>query len=227
VTAVPPPPRPKDSSPPKAPRSTPASPARPVPDTAAGGPPPPRAPQRSWGSGPSSGNTSAPVSNAAAGAARPVPSVASRSNWPPRADSRLPRSLEPTMNHWCAGSEPHSSSHAPHVVTRLGEAVRALSPGGVHAALDTAVRSSRPRRGPVEWGLRCNGRRRSASTPARHPGFQPLDPRRQRPPRRPRLSGQCSSLTFRVSQTMPVGQVAAAHRRLAKGGLRGRLVLTC
>ncbi|MFD0746867.1 zinc-binding dehydrogenase [Phytohabitans flavus] len=32
-------------------------------------------------------------------------------------------------------------------------------------------------------------------------------------------------LTLRVSQTLPLTDVAAAHERLAKGGTRGRLVL--
>jgi NADPH:quinone reductase-like Zn-dependent oxidoreductase len=37
---------------------------------------------------------------------------------------------------------------------------------------------------------------------------------------------EAGSLTLRVAETMPLDHVAAAHRRLAEGGLRGRLVLT-
>ncbi|MFD0480648.1 zinc-binding dehydrogenase [Nonomuraea thailandensis] len=37
---------------------------------------------------------------------------------------------------------------------------------------------------------------------------------------------EAGSLTLRVAESMPLDQVAAAHQRLAKGGLRGRLVLT-
>ncbi|HYN96485.1 MAG TPA: zinc-binding dehydrogenase, partial [Pilimelia sp.] len=32
-------------------------------------------------------------------------------------------------------------------------------------------------------------------------------------------------LTLRVADTLPLAEVAAAHQRLADGGLRGRLVL--
>jgi NADPH2:quinone reductase len=32
-------------------------------------------------------------------------------------------------------------------------------------------------------------------------------------------------LTLRVAETLPLEQVAAAHERVAKGGLRGRVVL--
>jgi NADPH:quinone reductase-like Zn-dependent oxidoreductase len=37
---------------------------------------------------------------------------------------------------------------------------------------------------------------------------------------------EAGSLTLRVAETLPLDQVAVAHERLAKGGLRGRLVLT-
>ena len=36
---------------------------------------------------------------------------------------------------------------------------------------------------------------------------------------------EAGTLTLRVAETMPLDRVADAHLRLAKGGLRGRIVL--
>ncbi|MFB9839300.1 zinc-binding dehydrogenase, partial [Actinoallomurus acaciae] len=37
---------------------------------------------------------------------------------------------------------------------------------------------------------------------------------------------EAGTLTLRVAEALPLEHVAEAHRRLEKGGLRGRLVLT-
>ncbi|MEV5329593.1 NADP-dependent oxidoreductase [Nonomuraea sp. NPDC052634] len=110
---------------------------------------------------------------------------------------------------------------------RLGEAVRALVPGGVHAALDAAL-----------TGAAALDAVRS------HGAFAALVAGAAPPPLRgvrvfthwiyadgARLAElaalvEAGSLTLRVAGTLPLEQVAAAHKRLAEGGLRGRLVLT-
>lgn len=111
---------------------------------------------------------------------------------------------------------------------RLGEAVRALIPGGVHAALDAAVVGA----------AALDAVRSGGAFAAMVAGGAPAPLRGTRVfnhwirADRDRLSDLVSlvetdSLTLRVSETMPLDHVAAAHRQLAKGGLRGRLVLTC
>ncbi|MET9244086.1 NADP-dependent oxidoreductase [Nonomuraea sp. NPDC003709] len=109
---------------------------------------------------------------------------------------------------------------------RLGEAVRALVPGGVDGALDAAVTGAAAldavRSGGVFAALVAGG----APLPLR--GTQVFD-------HWIRADGvrladlvalvEAGSLTLRVAEALPLDQVAAAHRRLAKGGLRGRLVL--
>jgi NADPH:quinone reductase-like Zn-dependent oxidoreductase len=110
---------------------------------------------------------------------------------------------------------------------RLGEAVRALVPGGVHAALDAAAVGA----------AALDAVRSGGGFAAVVPGRAPVPLRGTRVfnhwirADRDRLSElvalvEAGSLTLRVAETMPLDHVAAAHRRLAEGGLRGRLVLT-
>jgi NADPH2:quinone reductase len=110
---------------------------------------------------------------------------------------------------------------------RLGEAVRALVPGGVHAALDAAVVGAAAldavRSGGAFASLVAGG----APAPLR--GTRVFNHWIRADGTR--LSSlvalaEAGSLSLRVAETMPLDQVTAAHRRLAKGGLRGRLVLT-
>ncbi|MED7931695.1 NADP-dependent oxidoreductase [Nonomuraea sp. LP-02] len=110
---------------------------------------------------------------------------------------------------------------------RLGEAVRRLVPGGAHAALDAAV-----------VGVSALDAVRSGGAfAALVAGGAPLPLRGIRVFHHwiradgARLSGlaalvEAGSLTLRVAESRPLDQVADAHRRLAAGGLRGRLVLT-
>jgi NADPH2:quinone reductase len=109
---------------------------------------------------------------------------------------------------------------------RLGEAVRALVPGGVDGVLDAAVAGAAAhdavRSGGVFAAIVAGG----APTPLRGTrvfaqwihadGARLAD-----------LVGlaEAGSLTLRVAGTLPLDQVAAAHERLAQGGLRGRVVL--
>ncbi|MGW0203976.1 NADP-dependent oxidoreductase [Nonomuraea sp. NPDC003201] len=109
---------------------------------------------------------------------------------------------------------------------RLGEAVRALVPGGVDGALDAAVTGAAAldavRSGGVFAALVAGG----APLPLR--GTQVFDHWiRADGARLADLVAlvEAGSLTLRVAEALPLDQVAAAHRRLAKGGLRGRLVL--
>ncbi|MVU77864.1 zinc-binding dehydrogenase [Nocardia sp. ET3-3] len=109
---------------------------------------------------------------------------------------------------------------------RLGEAVRALVPGGVDGAVDAAslgaealdaVRSAGAF-AAVVGGAEPAGLRgiRVANTWIRADG--------------PRLSELAAlieqgRLTPRVAETLPLADVAEAHARLSAGGLRGRLIL--
>ncbi|MEV6034757.1 NADP-dependent oxidoreductase [Nonomuraea sp. NPDC052116] len=109
---------------------------------------------------------------------------------------------------------------------RLGEAVRALVPGGVDGALDAAVTGAAAldavRSGGVFAALVAGG----APLPLR--GTQVFDHWiRADGARLADLVAlvEAGSLTLRVAEALPLDQVAAAHHRLAKGGLRGRLVL--
>lgn len=109
---------------------------------------------------------------------------------------------------------------------RLGEAVRALVPGGVDAAIDAAaigaealdaVRSGgsfaalvggaepRPLRGTRVFNhwIRADGKRLAELVALAKSG----------------------AITLRVAEALPLDQVAEAHDRLARGGIRGRLVL--
>ncbi len=109
---------------------------------------------------------------------------------------------------------------------RLGDAVRALVPGGVHAALDAAV-----------VGVNALGAVRSGGAfAALVAGGAPYPLRGTRvfdhwiradAARLADLVGlvEAGALTLRVHDTLPLDRVGEAHRRLAEGGLRGRLVL--
>ncbi|MFI6512674.1 NADP-dependent oxidoreductase [Streptosporangium sp. NPDC050855] len=110
---------------------------------------------------------------------------------------------------------------------RLGEAVRALVPGGVDAALDAAVVGAAAldavRSGGTFAALVAGG----APAPLR--GIRVFNHWIRADGAR--LSDlvalvEAGALTLRVAGTMPLDRVSAAHHRLADGGLRGRLVLT-
>ncbi|MEV0162598.1 NADP-dependent oxidoreductase [Nonomuraea fuscirosea] len=110
---------------------------------------------------------------------------------------------------------------------RLGEAVRSLVPGGAHAALDAAVAGAAAldavRSGGAFAALVAGG----APVPLR--GIRVFNHWiRADATLLAELAAlvEAGSLTLRVADTMPVDRVADAHRRLAEGGLRGRLVLT-
>jgi NADPH:quinone reductase-like Zn-dependent oxidoreductase len=109
----------------------------------------------------------------------------------------------------------------------LGEEVRSLVPGGVDAALDAAV---------VGAAALAAVRSRGAFAALVAGGAPP-------PLRGIRVFNhwiyadgtllarlvdlvEAGSLTLRVAEALPLDQVATAHERVAKGGLRGRLVLT-
>ncbi|HEX6446622.1 MAG TPA: NADP-dependent oxidoreductase [Streptosporangiales bacterium] len=114
----------------------------------------------------------------------------------------------------------------PRTAERMGEATRALVPGGVHAALDAAV-----------VGVAALDAVRSGGTfVALARGAEPA------PLRGTRVVNEwiradagslaqlvalveAGVLDLRVAATMPLDRVAEAHRRLADGGLRGRIVL--
>ncbi|WP_433248020.1 NADP-dependent oxidoreductase [Streptosporangium sp. CA-135522] len=108
----------------------------------------------------------------------------------------------------------------------LGSAVRGLVPGGVHGAIDaaaigtaalTAVRNggsfAAVRGGAAPVALRGT---RVANVWIRADGARLAE--------LAKLADD-GRLTFRVAGTFPLDQAAAAHERLAEGGLRGRLVL--
>ncbi|MDN3354252.1 NADP-dependent oxidoreductase [Actinomadura sp. DC4] len=110
---------------------------------------------------------------------------------------------------------------------RLGEAVRALVPGGVHGAVDAAVAGV----------AALDAVRSGGAFVALVGGGEPPALRGIRVVNQwihadgARLAAlvrlvEAGSLTPRVAGTLPLDQVAAAHERLAAGGLRGRLVLT-
>ncbi|MER7370567.1 NADP-dependent oxidoreductase [Nonomuraea wenchangensis] len=110
---------------------------------------------------------------------------------------------------------------------RLGEAVRRLVPGGAHAALDAAVVGvaalDAVRSGGAFAALAAGG----APLPLR--GIRVFNHWIRADGAL--LSGlaalvEAGSLALRVAERRPLDQVAAAHRRLAEGGLRCRLVLT-
>ncbi|MEV4315098.1 NADP-dependent oxidoreductase [Actinocrispum sp. NPDC049592] len=103
----------------------------------------------------------------------------------------------------------------------LAESVRAVVPGGVDGALDAAVLGI-----PALAAVRGGG-----AFVAVRGGVQPLPLRGTRVQTvwaradGAQLAGLLPKVTPRVADTLPLTEVAEAHRRLAKGGLRGRLVL--
>ncbi|GLY89622.1 NADP-dependent oxidoreductase [Actinoallomurus iriomotensis] len=110
---------------------------------------------------------------------------------------------------------------------RLGEAVRALVPGGVDAALDAAsvgVAALDAVRSGGAFAAVVGG---AAPPPLR--GIRVFNHWIHADGGRLRdLAAlvEAGALTLRVAETLPLEQVAEAHRRMEKGGLRGRLVLT-
>lgn len=108
----------------------------------------------------------------------------------------------------------------------LGGAVRRVLPQGVHGALDAAL-VGMPALDAV---------RRGGSFVAAAAGAAPLPLRGTRVSNvwiradgaqlaRLAAFAEAGRLTPRVAEVRPLGQVAAAHQRLAAGGLRGRIVL--
>ncbi|MEU7013565.1 NADP-dependent oxidoreductase [Streptomyces sp. NPDC046385] len=109
---------------------------------------------------------------------------------------------------------------------RLGEAVRELVPGGVAAALDGAVLGASAldavRTGGAFAALVAGG----APYPLRGIRVAPIWVRADRAGlARLAALADTGALTPRLAGTLPLAQAARAHRRLAEGGLRGRLVL--
>jgi NADPH:quinone reductase-like Zn-dependent oxidoreductase len=109
---------------------------------------------------------------------------------------------------------------------RLGEAVRALVPGGVDGVLDTAVAGAAAHDAVRSGGAFAAVVAGGAPTPLRGTRVFAQWIRADGA----RLAdlvalAETGSLTLRVAGTLPLDQVAAAHERLARGGLRGRLVL--
>lgn len=109
----------------------------------------------------------------------------------------------------------------------LGERVRALVPGGVDAALDTALLgldALEAVRGGGEFVAFAAG---AAPLPLRgvrvHSVWIRADGERLAELSRLAEKG---ILSLRVVDVLPLSEAAAAHERLAAGGLRGRLVLT-
>ncbi|WP_159922493.1 MULTISPECIES: NADP-dependent oxidoreductase [Nocardia] len=108
----------------------------------------------------------------------------------------------------------------------LPDAVRTLIPGGVDAALDAAAL------GPQTLAaVRGGGRFVSISVPNTPIPLRGIDVRtvlvRADRAQLDDLVARVDAgeLTLRIAETLPLTSVADAHRRLAAGGLRGRLVL--
>lgn len=109
----------------------------------------------------------------------------------------------------------------------LGDRVHALVPGGVDAALDTALLGLDALdavRGGGEFVAFAAG---AAPIPLRGTRVRSVWIRAdgQRLAELARLAGN-GTLPLRVAGVLPLTEAAAAHERLAAGGLRGRLVLT-
>ncbi|MEV4146929.1 NADP-dependent oxidoreductase [Amycolatopsis sp. NPDC049691] len=104
----------------------------------------------------------------------------------------------------------------------LGDRVRALVPGGVDAALDTALLGLDALdavRGGGEFVAFAAG---AAPIPLRGIRVQNVWIRADGA----RLAELARVLPARVAGVLPLAEAATAHERLAAGGLRGRLVLT-
>ncbi|MFJ9827351.1 NADP-dependent oxidoreductase [Streptomyces sp. NPDC101160] len=109
---------------------------------------------------------------------------------------------------------------------RLGAAVRSLVPGGVSGALDGAVLGASAldavRSGGVFAALVAGG----APYPLRGIRVLPVWVRADTADLTRLASlADAGDLTPRVAATLPLTEAPEAHRRLAKGGLRGRVVL--
>ncbi|OXM69504.1 NADP-dependent oxidoreductase [Amycolatopsis vastitatis] len=109
----------------------------------------------------------------------------------------------------------------------LGDRVRALGPGGVDAALDTALLGLEALdavRGGGEFVAFAAG---AAPIPLRGVKVSSVWIRAdgERLAELSRLAEK-GVLPLRVAEVLPLSEAAAAHERLAAGGLRGRLVLT-
>ncbi|MGW1844580.1 NADP-dependent oxidoreductase [Streptomyces sp. NPDC001966] len=108
----------------------------------------------------------------------------------------------------------------------LAEAVRALVPGGVDAALDAAVVGI-----PALGAVRNRGAFVSVVGGAAPVALRGITVTEQWIAADADALAQLSSLagtgqlTVRVADTLPLHEAAQAHRRLAEGGIRGRLVL--
>ncbi len=109
----------------------------------------------------------------------------------------------------------------------LGEAVRRVVPAGAHGALDAGLVGM-----PALDAVRDQGAFVAVAA-----GAAPVPLRGTRVhnvwihtdgPRLAELAAHVDAgkLTPRVAATLPLDQVAAAHQRVAAGGLRGRVVLT-
>jgi NADPH:quinone reductase len=119
---------------------------------------------------------------------------------------------------------------ATHVLDRDGDlaaAVRTVVPGGVDAVVDAAGIGSTAlaaARGGADFAVLVPG---TAPTPLRGSRVHEIYIRADRDQLATlaRLV-DASRLTLRVAGTYPLDKLAEAHRRLASGGLRGRLVVT-
>ncbi|MGI5128745.1 NADP-dependent oxidoreductase [Pseudonocardia sp. CA-107938] len=115
----------------------------------------------------------------------------------------------------------------PRDAERLGAAVRAQVPGGVDGVLDAAVVGVAAHDALRGGGAFVSVHLGSAPPPLRGSRVTRVavraDGRRLRQLSELAAAGR---LTARVADVLPLAQAAEAHRRLADGGLRGRLVLT-
>ena len=114
----------------------------------------------------------------------------------------------------------------PRSAQRLGTAVRELVPGGMDGAIDAAVLGAAAfdavRGGGAFAALVAGG------TPAPQRGTTVFHTWiRADGARLADLVALVAAgrLTLRVAETLPLEQVATVHERVAKGGLRGRVVL--
>ncbi|WP_425558200.1 zinc-binding dehydrogenase [Cryptosporangium japonicum] len=103
----------------------------------------------------------------------------------------------------------------------LAESVRALVPGGVDAAFDAAnlgaVALDAVRGGGVFVAVLGGGPVPLRGIRVEHVWIRADGPRLE--------SLAAAGLQLRVADVLPLTEVAEAHRRLERGGLRGRLVL--
>jgi NADPH:quinone reductase-like Zn-dependent oxidoreductase len=114
----------------------------------------------------------------------------------------------------------------PRTVERLGAAVRALVPGGVDGVVDAATVGVAAHDSLRGGGAFVSVQLGSAPPPLRGTRVARIAIRADgaQLARLSALAGD-GRLTARVADVLPLDQAAEAHRRLAAGGLRGRLVL--